>query len=249
VIIYPTDSGLVPVHARRVFVPSGPGGQSNAQPVREVRFDAANNMYVLQVGQGLRVFSPGGASVATTGNDSTGTNGTFSVQFGPAINPQPTNTTASPGDTARFTVTADGAAPLSYQWLKNGTPLIDDGVHITGATSASLTVNDAQCADCGNYQVIVTNAVGAATSLAATLTVIGCPPLISGHELLGDGSFKLTFTGPNGQGYSVWWSTDVTVPFYSWNYLTGGSFGPGPDTCTDTGAIGQPTRYYIIQYP
>ena len=51
---------------------------------------------------------------------------------GPSITTQPANQTVSVGQTATFSVTATGTAPLSYQWQKNQ-------VNIAGATSASYT--------------------------------------------------------------------------------------------------------------
>src|SRR5207245_5743058 len=39
----------------------------------------------------------------------------------PSISTQPASQTVPAGQTATFSVTATGTAPLSYQWLKNGT--------------------------------------------------------------------------------------------------------------------------------
>jgi hypothetical protein len=83
----------------------------------------------------------------------------------PSILTQPANQTVTVGQTATFTVTAAGTTPLSYQWQKGATA-------ITGATSASYTTPAATTTDSGSqYIVVVTNALGSATSKAATLTV------------------------------------------------------------------------------
>src|SRR5207245_2355696 len=50
----------------------------------------------------------------------------------PTITTQPGNQTVTAGQTATFTVTASGTAPLSYQWQKNA-------VNIAGATARSYT--------------------------------------------------------------------------------------------------------------
>ena len=89
----------------------------------------------------------------------------------PTIASQPASLNSAIGANATFAVTATGAAPLSYQWRKNGTA-------ISGATSASFTVTAAQSADGGNYTVTVTNSRGTATSNAATLTV-GAAPVVA----------------------------------------------------------------------
>src|SRR6266702_2418612 len=83
----------------------------------------------------------------------------------PSITTQPVNQTVTVGQTAMFTVVATGAAPLSYQWQKNGTA-------ISGATSASYTTPATASADNGaQFRVVVSNVAGNVTSNAATLTV------------------------------------------------------------------------------
>jgi pectate lyase len=82
----------------------------------------------------------------------------------PVITTQPVSQTVSAGANVTFTVAADGAAALSYQWLKNGAA-------IAGATAASLTLTNVQAADAGAYRVVVSNAAGSATSATALLTV------------------------------------------------------------------------------
>src|SRR5207253_6083338 len=58
----------------------------------------------------------------------------------PTITTQPASQTVSTGQTATFTVTATGTAPLSYQWQKNGTA-------IGAATTASYTTPATTAAD------------------------------------------------------------------------------------------------------
>ena len=82
----------------------------------------------------------------------------------PSITTQPSNQTVIAGQTASFTVTATGAAPLSYQWRKGG-------VNVTGATSASLTLDNVQTNQAGSYTVVIANAYGSVTSSVAVLSV------------------------------------------------------------------------------
>ena len=83
----------------------------------------------------------------------------------PSITQQPANQTVSAGQTATFSVTATGTAPLSYQWQKGTTA-------ISGATSANYTTPATTTADNGTqYGVVVSNPVGSVTSNPATLTV------------------------------------------------------------------------------
>jgi hypothetical protein len=66
----------------------------------------------------------------------------------PSILTQPTNQTVIVGETATFTVVAGSSLPLSYQWYFNSTALTD-------ATSATLTLNNVQTNNAGNYFVVV----------------------------------------------------------------------------------------------
>src|SRR5438270_456686 len=88
-----------------------------------------------------------------------------SAPVAPTITTQPASQTVTAGQTATFTVTATGTAPLSYQWQKNGTA-------IGAATAASYTTPATTAADNGNqFTVVVSNAAGSLTSNAASLTV------------------------------------------------------------------------------
>jgi hypothetical protein len=82
----------------------------------------------------------------------------------PQITGQPQSQAAIIGAAVQFTVTATGATPLSYQWFK-------DGGAIPDATGTDYTIGSAQTSDNGTYSVVVSNAVGRATSSDAVLTV------------------------------------------------------------------------------
>ncbi len=91
------------------------------------------------------------------------------VTVAPSISTQPANQAVVVGQTATFSVIASGAAPLSYQWQKNG-------ASIGGATSSSYTTPPAVSGDSGaTFRAIVTNAAGSVTSNSATLTVTTGP--------------------------------------------------------------------------
>lgn len=89
----------------------------------------------------------------------------------PSIGTQPTSQTVSAGGSVTFTVTANGAPTLTYQWQRKNSGATTF-TNIAGATSASYTLTNASAADNNaQFRVVVTNSSGTATSNAATLTV------------------------------------------------------------------------------
>jgi len=83
----------------------------------------------------------------------------------PTISTQPASQTVTAGQTATFSVAANGTAPLNYQWKKNG-------ASISGATGTTYTTPATTTSDNGStFTVVVTNSAGSATSDSAILTV------------------------------------------------------------------------------
>src|SRR5260221_498732 len=106
--------------------------------------------------------------VSNSVGNSTSSGATLTVDaaaVAPTITTQPASQTITAGQTATFTVTASGTAPLSYQWQKNG-------VNISGATGASYTTPVTTTGDSGStFDVVVSNTKGSMTSSVVTLTV------------------------------------------------------------------------------
>ena len=94
--------------------------------------------------------------------------GTIDLGDAPSITTQPVSQTVSAGANVSFSVAAEGTAPLSYQWQKNGSP-------ISGATASTLNLTNVQGTDSGNYRVVVSNAAGSAASTTAVLNVLTGP--------------------------------------------------------------------------
>jgi hypothetical protein len=83
----------------------------------------------------------------------------------PAFAIQPSSQTITLGQSAIFSVTVTGTAPLTYQWQKNN-------ANISGATTSTYTTPATVSGDTGaTFRVIVTNPVTSITSNSATLTV------------------------------------------------------------------------------
>jgi len=130
----------------------------------------------------------------------------------PSITAQPQNQTASVGQTATFSVTGAGTAPLSYQWQKNG-------VALPSATGSSYTTPPTTLTDNGvKFRVVVSNAAGSITSVEAVLTVTSANqlPLANAgadqtvQDANGDGVESVTLDG------SVSRDPDGAIVNYSW---------------------------------
>lgn len=104
---------------------------------------------------------------------------------------------------AAFGVIATGTPPLTYQWLKDGSP-------IPAADADQLVLAQCRFGDAGRYSVIVTNAEGSVTSPDAVLAVN--PPKA------GDVDFSFVWGGGINGG------VQVIVPQPDGKVLIGGSF-------------------------
>lgn len=84
----------------------------------------------------------------------------------PAISVEPVAQTNTFGARTRFFVTAQGAAPLTYQWFRNGTA-------IGGATGENLVLEPTTSADSdAEFHCVVTNGQGSTPSAKARLTLL-----------------------------------------------------------------------------
>jgi hypothetical protein len=133
----------------------------------------------------------------------------LTVNAAPVITNQPSPSTVNIGQTATFNVFATGAAPLAYQWRRNG-------VNIVGATSPSYTTPAATAADNGAlYSVVVSNPQGTVTSTNALLTVLISPvittqPANQTVNLGQTATFSVAVTGTAPLAY-VWRKNGVNI--------------------------------------
>lgn len=126
------------------------------------------------VSDGLVIVSGGGGDLFVFAHSGSGP--------APAILTPPADATVSAGQVAVFSVAASGTG-RSYQWRRNGVPLVD-GPRISGSTMAVLTISNCLPADAGAYAVEVSNACGTVIGGPAVLTVTG--GLLGDADLDGD---------------------------------------------------------------
>jgi len=94
----------------------------------------------------------------------------------PMITSQPSSVLVGQGGSTTFAVSVSGTSPFTYQWQAAGTDGIytnlTDGNGVSGSTTATLNLTSIPLSNSGlNYQVVVKNTGGTATSSAAILTV------------------------------------------------------------------------------
>ena len=77
---------------------------------------------------------------------------------GVSVVDQPEDQFVSVNDTLRLTCNVSGSEPISYQWLKDGELLQDDG-RISGSNDSVLVVDPVEGNDSGGYQCNASNDV------------------------------------------------------------------------------------------
>ena len=162
-------------------------------------------------------------------------NAVLTVLVPPTVTTQPTNVTALAGNTAVFTVAADGTAPFSYQWTFNNTNLED-------ATNLTLTLTNVTMDEAGTYSVIVTNLAGSVTSSNAVLSIYSsAASTLNGASLDTDNDIRFTVAGVPGFNYAVLASTNMM----DWVPLT---TNISPFVFIDTNTSGNPQQFYRTLY-
>jgi hypothetical protein len=131
---------------------------------------------------------------------------------------------------------ASGTAPLGYQWSFNSATL-------SGATSTTLTLTNAQATDTGNYTVVVTNVAGSVTSAVATLTVTNsappAPPSLGAAGMTTNG-FTFQLSVSVGQTYVIL----VTTNLQDWTPISTNVALTGNVVITDPAATNCIMRFY-----
>ncbi len=189
----------------QISVPAGLSGVVAITVSRQTSFALRNDDTVVAWGlddSGVRSVPAGLANVFAISGGSSHTLALrdASTDVAPTIISATGSGSIAAGLNTGFNVTATGTAPFSYQWRKNG-------VSISSATNASFVLTGVSDSDTGTYDVIVSNAVGTATSVPLSLTVISSPSVITAQPVGGTlnvgniASFRITATGSAPMNY------------------------------------------------
>ena len=136
-------------------------------------------------------------------NEAMATTSVVCGEITPTIVSNPLSASVCPGDPVVLSVSAVGPAGMTYQWLKDGSP-------ISGATDTSYTISSALAKDNGLYSVVVSSPCGSVTSETAALAFRSeLPMAITSHAFAADGSFILTFGTGCGATYAVEYTQDL----------------------------------------
>ncbi len=163
--------------------------------------------------------------------------GTVAAVSGPPVVQRdlPAKVLVYAGRTLTLSTLVGGTAPITYTWQKGGAAMIDGGT-ISGATTDTLVIANAQASDDGTYQVIANNALGTASSTMATVTVQVIPDLngdgtgwtLNGGATVTDGLLTLT-SGENGQARSVFYNYPLYIGSFKASFTYQNVNGGGAD--------------------
>lgn len=158
----------------------------------------------------------------------------------PSIQKNPQSVIRLVGSSASYSVSALSDMPLGYRWMYKGTNLADNN-RVIGAATENLCVNNIQAGDAGEYQVIVTNALGSVMSTSVTLTVV--PPHALSLLRGGSENFHLRFPTVAGLSYDMQQSTNLVDWFFMTNWT------PGNDGIMELEKLGaQGNHYYRLRF-
>jgi hypothetical protein len=231
---------------------TGASGSTATSPVKlgvdNIGVSGANGVNLN--GYRYRVIITDGNGFSVTSNPATLTVNEI-VTISPGVS-STTSTVICASRSFSWSATTSGSVPISYQWLKSGTALVDgtvNGVTTSGSSSAVLNVTNSSTSESGSYSIQVNFNIIDGSGVAKTCRVtsgitrnvtVNPTPVI----------FSMTSTVCSGAPFSVTPAdgTNGNVPAgtsYSWTApgVTGGTTGgtAGSGTVV-TGTLNNPTN-------
>ncbi|MDX2198128.1 MAG: immunoglobulin domain-containing protein [Phycisphaerae bacterium] len=126
----------------------------------------------------------------------------MTLRGGPVILAVPRSPQGCIGRNVLLSMPVVGSPGLTFQWLRDGMPIANDG-HYVGVTTNLLSITAVEAIDEADFSCIVTTPCANTTSLPVAFDVTGSGDMnCDGFVTVGDiGGFVLSLTDP--QGYAV----------------------------------------------
>jgi hypothetical protein len=160
----------------------------------------------------------------------------------PVIISGPQNLTAMSGSSASISVVVSDLPAPAYQWYFQGSLLAN-------STNASLVFNPLMLTNAGNYNVVVMNSYGSATSVVATVTVTNPVITLSATGGAGMGmtssGFTFQLSVPIGYTYIILASTNLQ----DWTPIYTNVAATGSEVLMDAAATNYNNRFYKASVP
>ncbi|HEU5335373.1 MAG TPA: MBG domain-containing protein, partial [Terriglobales bacterium] len=218
VLSYTNNGGQAKSNLAVLFTAPGPSANTGTQPGSSLSYSFPASI----TGSDGQAYTFSSSSPASPFNTAASGTETVTATYVPAcaaaaITSQPQNQTVTYGQTASFSVTATGTAPLSYQWLNNGST-------IPGASSSSYSFAPNVSDSGSSFSVQVSNACTSPAKLSnsATLTVNPASASVTLGNLSqtysGSPEAVTVTTNPNGLSTSVTYNGSSTAPTNAGSY-------------------------------
>lgn len=145
--------------------------------------------------------------------------GGFIITDQPVISQDPPDTSVNLGSTLNLSAQSFGLPNgLAYQWRHYGT-------NLPGATRATLNLPNVATSDAGDYDLVVTNLYGGATSAVASVTVVAVPSIT--RDLAG-----VSGTVYSGANFSAWSVSAIGGQPLTYNWVKNGATPAGGNSPT-----------------
>jgi hypothetical protein len=151
---------------------------------------------------------------------------------------QPRSRTVALGSYFTLNAAVTGSSPLVYEWYKDGTLLCT-------SPKSDLYVESAQLYDAGNYQVVVRNAYGTATSVTARITVEPEQPVLTA-SIDETGNAVLTILGRAGARYRIECADSIAEESPVWRTVATVTATTNPFSWADATAVFFAHRFYRV---
>ena len=171
---------------------------------------------------------------------------------------EPLDTILSTGSNLVLKVIAGGGSAFTYQWIKDGLPMVEGG-NISGATNGTLTLTSLTSLDGGNYAVVITGPSQTLTS-SVTQVAVSTPPSIYAEpasETVFRGTPVMLQVGATGSALSYQWQhngidmdggTNSTLSIASAEVGNSGSYQAFARNATGT-AVSKPATVTVLSPP